>query len=73
MTQEMTFSERAPLDFSGRFSGAPVAQIECATGEFSLKDKSSGAERATASAALARQRRAPWIYPSVGKIARGAK
>lgn len=31
----------APVDF---FSGAPVAQIECATGEFALKGKPSGAK-----------------------------
>jgi hypothetical protein len=46
----------APLVF---FSGAPVAQNVCATGDLTLKGKGTGAKRATAPAPLAQAQPVP--------------
>lgn len=45
----------APLK---KFTGAPVAQIECATGEFALRLKPAAQARATASLPVAQTQQA---------------
>jgi len=60
----------APLDF---FTGAPLAQKQCATGRSALKGKPSGAKRATAPVPVAHSRSKLGLTLRSGRISRTDK